>query len=85
MFIPIYSSTSSVPGFFYCSTSSPTLVISCLIDSSHFFTEMETRKTPNSQPILKKNKAGGITLLMSNYTTKSQKSKLYDTGIKTDI
>ena len=49
---------------------------------------MESQKTLKSKKIIlrKKNKAGGIYYLISNYTTRLQqsKSKQHDTGIKTD-
>ena len=47
---------------------------------------METQKTPNSQAVLKKkNGAGGINLLTSDYTTKLQSSRQYGTGTKPEI
>ena len=47
---------------------------------------METQKTPNTKAILtKKNGAGRITFLTSDYTTKLQSSREYGTGTKTEI
>ena len=47
---------------------------------------METQKTPNSQTILrKKDGAGGITFPTSDYTTKLQSSRQYDTVTKPEI
>ena len=37
--------------------------------TKNFTIHMETQKTPNSQSSLKKNGAGGINLLTSDYTT----------------
>ena len=47
---------------------------------------METQKTPISQRALrKKNGAGGMNLLTSDYTTKLQSSRPYGMGMKTEI
>ena len=54
--------------------------------TKNFIIHMETQKTLNSQSSLeKKNAAGGITFLTSDYTTKLQSSRQYGTGTKTEI
>ena len=48
---------------------------------------METQKTPNSHNNLekKRNGAGGIRVLTSDYTIKLQSSRQYGTGTETEI
>ena len=47
---------------------------------------METQKTPKMQSNFeKKNGAGGINLLTSDYTTKLQSPRQYSTGTKAEI
>ena len=54
--------------------------------TKNFTIHMETQKTPNTKAILtKKNGAGRITFLTSDYTTKLQSSREYGTGTKTEI
>ena len=54
--------------------------------TKNFTIHMETQKTPIAKAVLrKKNGAGGINLTDSDYTTKLKSSRLYGTGIKTDI
>ena len=56
------------------------------IKTKKFTIHMETQKTPISQRALrKKNGAGGMNLLTSDYTTKLQSSGRYGTGTKTEM
>ena len=53
----------------------------------NFIIHMETQKTPNSQSSLEKEEWSwrNQTFLASDYTTKLQSSRQYDTGTKTEI
>ena len=55
--------------------------------TKNFTIHMETQKTPNSQSSLEKERMEleKSTFLTSDYTTKLQSSRQYDTGTKTDI
>ena len=56
------------------------------IRTKKFTIHMETQKTPISQRALrKKDGAGGMNLLTSDYTTTLQSSRQYGTGTKTEI
>ena len=54
--------------------------------TKNFTIHMETQKPRRAKAVLrKKNGAGGITFLTSDYTTKLQSSRQYGTGTKTEV
>ena len=54
--------------------------------TKNFTIHMEKQKTPKAEAVSrKKNGAGGITFLTSDYITKLRSSRWYGTGTKTEI
>ena len=53
--------------------------------TKNFTIHMETQRLQMAKAVLRKNGAGGINFLTSDYTTKLQSSRQYGSGTKTEI